>query len=350
MTQNEKKGKSLRKLKTIDITTVAKESGVSVATVSRVLNNEHGVSEEVRRKTLDFMDRSGYRPRANSKRGTRLAVVMQDEAPDFDGFFARILTGIFAYTSEENVETTLVHYVPGRNAEVSITEYLRRKRCNGALFLGSSLSDIEELVEARIPVVLVTNRSDQPGIGFIDCDSHGGASDEMNYLLRLGHRRIGYLSGSLEGSVDHRDRLAAYQDALESAGITAKKSWVVDCEPGPSELAGFVQAKKLLASNPDITAIFACNDLMAYGAVCACIESGRRVPEDISVVGYDDNPTSRFYNPPLTTVRQPLREMGYEAAKWVDRKLKGAKDPLPRKIMTSELIVRRSCAPVSNQA
>lgn len=334
-------------MKELDITTIAKEAGVSVATVSRVLNNEHGVSDEVRRKTLDYIEKNGYQPRANSKRGTRLGVIMEDESPNFDGFFSQVLSGIFAYATEENVEITLVHYVPARRVDGSITEHLRRKRCNGALFLGLSLSDLTGLVEARIPVMLVTNRSSHPGVGFIDCDSYAGALEQMNYLLRMGHRKIGFLAAQLKGFVDHQERLAAYQDALKSSGVAMDKTWVVDYEPGQTEQAGYLQAKKLLALHPGISAIFACNDAMAYGAICACVESGRQVPQDVSVVGFDDNPTSRFYNPPLTTVRQPLREMGYEAAKLVDRKLKGKLKELPQKVLTSELIVRRSCAPVS---
>lgn len=333
-------------MKDFAITTIAKEAGVSIATVSRVLNNEQGVSDEVRRKTLELMEKNGYRPRPNTRRGTRLGVVMQDAAPDFDGFFSRVLTGIFAYASEENVETTLIHYRAERNEGVSVAEFLRRKRCNGAVFMASASVDAAELVASRIPTVFVANRNPHPSVGFIDCDSYAGALEQMNYLLRLGHRKIGYLSGQLEGYVDHLERLAAYQDAMKSAGLEVRKNWVVDYEPGPSEQSGFNQAKKLLADEPGVTAIFACNDLMAYGAVCACVEAGRRVPEDLSVVGYDDNSTSRFYNPPLTTVRQPLRDMGYEAAKWVDRKLRGKLTELPRKVLTSELIVRRSCAPV----
>jgi DNA-binding LacI/PurR family transcriptional regulator len=332
-------------LKDFDISTIAKETGVSIATVSRVLNNEHGVSDEVRRKTLDFMDQKGYRPRPNIKRSTRLGVVMQDEAPAFYGFFAHVLTGIFAYASEENVETALLHYVPSRNAAMSMTEFLRRKRCNGALTLASVPVNEEQLVASRIPIVCIANRGTHPQTGYIDCDSYAGASEQMQYLLRLGHVNIGFLSGKLEGFVDHQERLAAYRDALAAAGIQARHGWVSGFEPGPTEQAGYLQARRLLSAHPEITAIFACNDSMAYGAVCACVEAGRRVPEDISVVGYDDDLTSRFYNPPLTTVRQPLREMGYEAAKWVDRKLKGKLEELPRKVLSPELIVRRSCAP-----
>lgn len=333
-------------MKDFAITTLAKEAGVSIATVSRVLNNEQGVSDEVRRKTLELMEKNGYRPRPNTRRGTRLGVVMQDAVLDFDGFFSRILTGIFAYASEENVETTLIHHVAERSGGVSVAEFLRRKRCNGAVFMASAFVDANELVASRIPTVFVANRNPHPSVGFIDCDSYAGASEQMQYLLRLGHRRIGYLSSQLEGFVDHQGRLAAYQDAMKAAGIEVREGWVVHYNPGQTEQAGYNQARELLAADPKITAIFACNDLMAYGAICACVELGRRVPEDVSVVGYDDNSTSRFYNPPLTTVRQPLRDMGYEAAKWVDRKLRGKLSSLPRKIMTSELIVRRSCAPM----
>jgi len=337
----------------MNISSIAKASGISVATVSRVINNESGVSEELRRKTLAVIESKGYRPRDNVRRGARIAMVVRAGATSFDNFFAQVFTGISTYAFEQGVETTLLYHgakTGETEANLTLTELLRKKRCNGAVLI-SPLDPKEEreLLAARIPTVLVTNRPNRPdgeGIGFIDCDNHRGAKEQTEYLLRLGHRRIGYLCGQIEGMVDNQDRIAAYQQAMRAAGVEPDPGWIVPHRPtAVTEQAGYDQCRQLLEKHPDVTAIFANNDAMAYGAVSACAELGLRVPEDISVVGYDDNPTSRFYNPPITTMRQPLREMGAMAAQWVDMKLKDNRFVLPKKIIRGELIVRKSCAP-----
>lgn len=341
----------------MNISSIAKASGVSVATVSRVINNESGVSEELRRKTLAVIEGKGYRPRENIRRGTRIAMVVQTGTPAFENFFSQIFTGVSSYALEHGVETTLLYHTaasetesgksPEREPEEqSLTELLRKKRCNGAILLSPlDINESRALLAARIPTVLVANRSMLDGIGYIDCDCHRGALEQTEYLLRLGHHRIGFLCGHLEGVIDHQERLAAYKQAMDSAGIVPKPGWIVPHAPTPvTEQAGYDQARQLLEKHPEITAIFATNDSMAYGAISACVELGLRVPEDISVVGYDDNPTSKFYNPPLTTTRQPLRDMGVEAAQWVDLKLKNKLKALPQKVIHGDLIVRRSCA------
>jgi DNA-binding LacI/PurR family transcriptional regulator len=334
----------------MNITSIAKASGISVATVSRVLNNESGVSETLRRKTLAVIESKGYRPRDNIRRSTRIAMVVAAGATSFDSFFAQVFTGVSTYAHEQGVETTLLyHGARKRDGDLSLTltELLRKKRCNGAIMIAPLTSkEGRELLAARIPSVLITNRTDVDGIGYIDCDNRHGALEQTEYLIRLGHRNIGYLSGQIEGMVDNQERIAAYKEAMHAAGIAADPGWIVPHRPtAVTEQAGYDQARQLLDKHPEITAIFANNDAMAYGAICLCTERGLRVPEDISVVGYDDNPTSKFYNPPLTTMRQPLREMGAEAAQWVDMKLKDKQFVLPKKIVRSELIVRKSCAP-----
>lgn len=334
----------------MNISSIAKASGISVATVSRVINNESGVSEELRRKTLAVIESKGYRPRDNIRRGARIGMVVAAGSTSFDSFFAQVFTGVSTYAYEQGVETTLLYHGPrSRDGDVqlTLTEQLRKKRCNGAVLIAPlDPEDARELVAARVPTVLVTHRTDVEGIGFIDCDNQRGAREQTEYLLRLGHRKIGYLCGQIEGMVDNQERIAAYKQAMLVEGVVPEPGWIVPHRPTTvTEQAGYDQARQLLDKHPEVTAIFANNDAMAYGAVSACAEYGLRVPEDISVVGYDDNPTSNFYNPPITTMRQPLRDMGALAAQWVDMKLKNNLFALPKKIIRGELIVRKSCAP-----
>jgi DNA-binding LacI/PurR family transcriptional regulator len=334
----------------MNISAIAKATGISVATVSRVINNESGVSEELRRRTLAVIESKNYRPRDNVRRGARIAMVVPSGASSFDNFFAQVFTGVSTFAFEQGVETTLLYHgarTRDGEAHLTLTELLRKKRCNGAILIAPlDLNEGRELLAARIPTVLVTNRTELEGIGFIDCDNHRGAQEQTEYLLRLGHRNIGYLCGQVEGMVDNQERIAAYKQSMLAAGVALDEGWIIPHHPtAVTEQAGYDQARVLLEKHPEITAIFANNDAMAFGAVSACTELGLRVPEDVSVVGYDDNPTSKFYNPSITTMRQPLRDMGSEAAEWVDMKLKDNRFMLPRKVIRAELIVRKSCAP-----
>lgn len=336
----------------MNISSIAKATGISVATVSRVINNESGVSEGLRRRTLAVIESKNYRPRGNIRRGARIAMVVPPGACSFDNFFAQIFTGVSTYALDHGVETTLLYHGTQTrvgDANMTLTELLRKKRCNGAILIAPLDSkEAHEQLAARIPTVLVTNRTDLEGIGFVDCDNRRGAQEQTEYLLRLGHRNIGYLCGQIEGMIDNQERIAAYKQSMLAAGIVLNPGWIVPHRPtAVTEQAGYDQACQLLEKHPEITAIFANNDAMAFGAVRACAELGLRVPEDVSVVGYDDNPTSKFYNPPITTMRQPLREMGAEAAQWVDMKLKDKLFVLPKKVIRGELIVRESCAPPS---
>ena len=337
---------------TVNITKIAQASGISVTTVSRVLNHDDGVDEVVRQKTLKVIERSGYRPRKNIRRGTRLGVVVRRDAPSFNAFFSCVFAGVAAYATEAEIDFTLIHYTPpSLNGTQSLADVLRKKRCNGAILLSMlEDQDVISLREAQIPIVLVAYRTEEEGVGYIDCNCFKGAYEQTLYLLRQGHRRIGFLCGELKGIVDHQERLGGFQKAMREAGISVSPDLIVPHKPaGLSELAGYNQTRTLLNSGCKVTAIFATNDLMAYGAICYCTEHGLRVPEDLSVVGYDDTPTSRFYNPPLTTTRQPLREMGFDAAKAVDLKLQGKIDRLPTDLIENELIARRSCAAPSRE-
>lgn len=336
----------------MNISEVAKTAGVSVTTVSRVLNHEDGVDEKVRRRTLEVIEKSGYRPRNNIRRATRLGVVVRHDAPSFESFFSCVFSGVSEYATEAGIDFTLVRYTPpSQNGTLRLADALRKKHCNGAVMLAPLEDpDVISLREANIPVVLVAHRLESDGVGYIDCDCFKGAYEQTCYLLRMGHRDIAFLCGELEGNVDHQERLGGFQKAMREACVSVPPELIIPHQlSGLTELAGYNQTRRLLESGRKITAIFATNDQMAYGAICYCAQHGLRVPEDISVVGYDDSPTSRFYNPPLTTTRQPLKEMGFDAAKAVDLKLRGKITTLPTTIIENELIARRSCAASSRE-
>lgn len=331
----------------MNLRAIAKDSGLSVATVSRVINNESGVSDELRKKAFEAIERHGYKPqRKKRKQVTRIGIVVESGGTSFNSFYAQIFSGASRYAFDRGIETTLLFYSTGGDFDdIDLTALLRKKRCNGTVLVGPlSAENAEKLVEARIPTVLVSHRLEMEGIGFIDCDNSTGSRTQTEYLLGMGHRKIGYLCGDATNG-DNRDRVDAFCQTMKSNGVTVDESWLVPHQPTQtSEEAGYNQAKVLMSRCPDLTAIFANNDSMAWGAITACVEMGLNVPADVSVVGYDDNSASRYFNPPLTTMRQPLEDMGAEAIRWVDEKLNDKISELPHKVIMGELMVRKSCA------
>jgi DNA-binding LacI/PurR family transcriptional regulator len=335
----------------LSIKTIAREANVSIATVSRVMNNRSDVTEELRQRVRDVLDRSEYRPRIMSNRTINLAIVLQMCHPIVENFTAGILSGISKYAFEQGVDTTTIFLPTHRATKESVLEKIRERRCDAAVlvFPQTLREQLLEMTRSGVPIIMINARFDIEGTGYVDNDSYAGAHEATKHLLALGHRRIGFLCNVMKDNDDHQFRFAGYEMAMKEAGIEVDPRWIVTHLPTyQTERAGYLQAQALLDADPSVTAIFATNDNMAYGAILACTERGLRVPDDISVVGFDDYPTSAYYNPPLTTVRQPLEELGYRAAKYADTLAKGAIPVPPREILPTKLVVRKSTAPVKS--
>ena len=337
----------------MSIDLIAKHARVSKATVSRVLNNEAGVSEELRERVKKAVRQRDYRPRVVSNRLTNVALIVAMERPVMESFAAGIFSGVAAYAFEHGIETSVVFYPVSRPRNQPLVQAVRERRCNAAilLFPAQMTDQLQSLSESGIPTMLVAGRAEIDKIGYVDTDSHPGAQQVVEHLIGLGHRRIGMLCGPIDsGDFDHAERLNGYQSALRQAGLAGEERWLIPHQPThETPRAGYLQMQELLKRDPAITAVFANNDEMAYGAILACTESGRRVPEDISVTGFDDYQNSQFYSPPLTTFRQPITQMGYEAAKFVDTVSRGVIDQLPRRVLQGELITRKSTAEIARK-
>jgi DNA-binding LacI/PurR family transcriptional regulator len=265
--------------------------------------------------------------------------------PVLEEFAADVLSGIASYAFEQGVETSMLYLPMKQNPPADLVSLLRERRCDAALLLHTppSLRQIQDLVDSGIPVMLLANQSEIVGLGYVDSDSQAGARQLMRHLFDLGHERIGFLAGEMLDNYDHQQRQATYQHCMKQAGLKIQPNWIVPHQPtNHASEAGYRQALTLLENDASITAIFANNDTMAYGAIWACEEMGRKVPHDISVVGFDDYRASSFFNPPLTTIRQPITTLGYEAAKSVDLVVRGITDQLLQRVMNCELIVRQS--------
>lgn len=330
------------------INDVAKSAGVSTATVSRVLSNAAVVAPATRRKVLAAVERLGYAPNATAKnlrmlRTRRLLVTVPDISRPM---FALILQGIEETAHREGYAVLLgdTQYDQGR--EERYAAMLQAKEADGLIFLGRKLSKgVEGLVKAntgsRSPVVNALGFVPQLGIPSVQIDNKAAAVEAMDHLYRLGHRHIGIVTGPpLSYVSDQRLRGArarAKQEAAERHLVVMNGDFSID--------SGVVAGERLLGRKQPPTAIFCLNDEMAMGVIHTARRRKMRIPDDLSVVGVDDIRYARYTDPPLTTVAQPMRQMG-EIAVRVLLDLLNGRDTSPEQVtLPHTLVVRASTAP-----
>ncbi len=321
----------------VKLADVAAHAGVSVATVSKVVNERYGVSKETVDRVRSSIDELGYAGNlsASSLRSSRTNVLGILVAA-FEPYSAELLKG--ASRVAEDSEYELLAFT-GRNAP----GWERRSlaRLGGTLIDGAILvTPTVVSANAPIPVVAVDPHYGPSDLAWVDADSYRGARLATEHLIGLGHRRIGLLGGRRDlDSAVLRER--GYRDSMTAAGIDLDESLVRDA--GYEAEPALVAARELLQRGDRPTAIFAANDMSALSVVAVAKSLGIRVPEDLSVVGFDDVPDAALANPPLTTVRQPLQRMGEEAMKLL-LDLLGDVDR-PRHVrLPVELVQRATCA------
>ena len=327
---------------------IARQAGVSEATVSRVINDRPGVSAETRQAVLTALDVLGYeRPERLRKRSAGLVglVVPELENPIFPAF-AQVIESTLAQSGYTPVLCT---QTPGGVTEDEYVEMLLDRQVSGIVFVSglhadttAGLDRYRRLLDRPLPVVLVNGYTEGLDAPFISCDDRAAAEMAVAHLVALGHRRIGLISGP--------ERFQAVQRKL--AGYRAAMARELDADGhDPDELValtlfgvegGEVAADRLLQR--DVTGIVCGSDLMALGAVRAARRRGLDVPRDVSVVGFDDSPLIAFTDPPLTTVRQPVREMAVAAVRALVDEIDGHGAPRSEYVFRPELVVRGSTA------
>jgi LacI family transcriptional regulator len=328
----------------VTITAIAREAGVSVPTVSRVVNGRSDVSPQTRERIEELLRQHGYRGR--SGRGRPSARLIDLVFNDLDSPWAvEIIRGVedIAHASGVGTVVSAIH-----RRTTSARQWLQNMRARATDGVILVTSDLESPVGAelrRLDVATVV--IDPAGVPALDVPTIGatnwsGGLSATEHLLSLGHRRIGFIAGPRR-LLCSRARLDGYRAGLEAAGIELEEDLV---RPGDFyHESGFDGGNALLDLPNRPTAIFAASDQMAFGVYEAVRRHGLRVPDDVSVVGFDDLPEVRWSSPPLTTVRQPLAEMGILAARTVLRLAQGEKLESPRVELATTLVVRDSTAP-----
>ncbi|WP_250008098.1 LacI family DNA-binding transcriptional regulator [Actinoplanes sp. M2I2] len=325
----------------VTIATIAEAAGVSVPTVSRVLNGRTDVSPETRDRIEHLLREHDYRPR-NSRQPLRAGLV-DLVFHDLDSPWAvELIRGVEEVTHAAGVGT-VVSAVHRRTASTrQWLQNLRSRQSDGVILVISDGAGpvYTELHRLNVPMVIIDPAggaaSDVPTIG---ATNWSGGRSATEHLISLGHQRIGLIEGP-RSLLCSRARLDGYRAALESAGMRVDRRLI---EPGDfSHEGGFAAAQRLLERDDPPTAIFASSDQMALGVYEAARLKGIRVPDELSVVGFDDLPEARWSSPPLTTVRQPLADMGGLAARTVLRLSRGEPIETPRVELATELVVRES--------
>jgi LacI family transcriptional regulator len=340
-----------RRTNAVTIIDVAREAGVSYSTVSRVINNHTHVLPETRERVLNAMMRLGYvvNQQARSLRGGRSQVIGLLVHDIGNNYVGQLIRGIDAELAANQYDLMLYTTHRRKIKESAYVATITRGLADGLLLVlpTNAREYLETLHQQQYPHVLIDYQHvDSPLTSTVQATNYRGAYDATRYLIELGHRRIGYIIGSPEMPCS-LDRLAGYRAALADAGIPEDPNLIYQGDF--FRTPGYAASQHFLSLDDPPTAIFAANDLAAFGVMDGILQRGLHVPEDISLIGFDDIWEAGHVHPGLTTVRQPLEEMGRTAARLLLERLNNPDLPGERVEMPTELVIRESCAPVRHQ-
>jgi DNA-binding LacI/PurR family transcriptional regulator len=335
------------KRKRVTIKDVAARAGVSRQTVSRVLNEEGVVAEATRTRVLAAINELGYRPSAIarslvSQRTYTLGLLTADFS---DYTHARIIEGAEAEAREHGYLIFVSGAEHSPDGEpLCCSPLLSQYQAEGLLIVyhGSDHDryEIFEHIPRDLPVVTIGYAPHRDHIVTVGIANTQGARQATQHLLGLGHRRIAHITGPMQMYAS-QERRHGYAAALQEAGITPEDSWVASGDWSSS--SGYHAAQQLLNRNLDFTALFVQNDRMAMGALQALREHKLRVPQDVAVVGFDNTPSTPYFDPPLTTLHQPNYELGRTGARLLINLINGQPAPSVPIRLATRLIIRSSC-------
>jgi DNA-binding LacI/PurR family transcriptional regulator len=326
---------------------VARLAGVSRATASRVANNSPKVSPEARAAVQAAIARLGYVPNRAARslmtrRSDSIGVVIMEPAGSLfaDPFFGNLLVGISDGLAARDIQLVLLMAQTARE-EARVERYLEAGHVDGAILVGPHGVDPvpARLDRQGVPIVLSGRQLGDGGVSHVDSDNRGGARAAVAHLLDSGRRSIATIHGTLDLS-SGIDRLEGYRDALREAGLPLDAGLEGPGNFHPVSAADAM--RELLERRPGIDAVFAASDSMAAAAMRVLQENGRRVPEDVAVVGFDDSPIAITTRPELSTVRQPIEAMGREMARLLLYRIDNPGEAPSQVVFNTELVVRAS--------
>jgi len=331
---------------TVTIYDVAREAGVSMATVSRVVNHNPNVKPQTRKKVYEAIERLGYRPNAvarglASKKTTTVGVVIPDIA---NTNFAEVARGIEDIANMYHYNIILSNADKRKDKEIRVVNTLLEKQVDGLLFMGGVVTEehVQAFNTSNVPIVLCATTDEKGAMPSVDIDHEGAAFDAVTKLIQEGHRSIAMISGTLQDPANGYARFQGYKRALETAGLPYREDYV---RVGNYRYESGIEATEYflkLSERP--TAIFAATDEMAIGAIHCLQDAGWKVPEEMSVIGVDNSRMASMVRPMLTTVAQPMYDIGAVSMRLLTKLMKKEAVDNAKVTLPHELIVRRSVA------
>ena len=338
----------------ITIRDVAQKAGVSTATVSLVLHNKRRISEETRRRVLKAVQELNYHP-SQMARGLVMKqtgnigfVLTEDHFLRTEPFYTKIFLGTEFETHDSNY-FILLSTIPTRfSDDEPLPRFVTQQNVDGVIIAGKvPLKFIEKIDKYNLPLIFVDYYPPKGDYSAVLIDNIQGGMMATKHLIDLGHKKIAFIGGDIEHpSVN--ERLIGYKMALEKSGLEYDANLVITGESSPTRENGYNAVCSLMKRGVRFSALFACNDAMAIGAMECLKKQGFKIPENVSVVGFDDIESDIFQEPPLTTVAVPKFDMGIEAMRLM-------RDILNKKVRTNkkvlvpvELVVRKSTAKIAD--
>ncbi|MFF2407248.1 LacI family DNA-binding transcriptional regulator [Streptomyces sp. NPDC058092] len=326
---------------------VAARAGVGRGTASRVINGSPRVSAHTREAVEAAVAELGYVPNraARALAGNRtdaIALVVPEPETRFfaEPYFSDIVRGVGAALADTDMQLLLTLVGSDRERR-RLAQYLTAHRVDGVLLVSVHADDpLPDLLEQLgMPAVMSGRRSAAEPLASVDSDNFEGARAAVDHLISRGRRSIATITGRLD-VYGARRRLDGYRKAVSAAGLGPDEQLIAPADF--TEEGGGQAMRDLLARRPDVDAVFAASDVMAAGARQVLREAGRRIPDDVALIGFDDSAVARHMDPPLTSVRQPIEEMGRTMARVLLQEIAGENQEHPQIVLPTELIVRDS--------
>lgn len=327
---------------------VAKKANVSIATVSLVINNHKRISPDTRKKVLETIEALGYQPSRSArglvsrKSGNIGFILTEDHFLKTEPFYTQIFLGTEFEARQHPYYVLLSLITTDYSQHPVLPRFVLENSVDGIIIAGKVPDElISSLSQYSVPVVFVDYYPNENGRAAVLIDNLNGGSQATQHLIDCGHKQIAFLGGDM----DHpsiRDRFQGYKITLEKNNLNFTDDLVIDTEIATSRESGYRAASILLKKIEKFTAVFACNDAMAIGAMQFFKEAGLRIPTDISIIGFDDVQMDILVDPPLTTVHVPKVDMGSEAMRLISEILSSKRDGTRKILMPVNLIVRNS--------
>ncbi len=325
---------------------IASLAGVSITTVSQILNNKGSrFSSETRQKVLDVVEKYHYKPDFFAKnmiiRHTKTIGMIVPDVTDF--FFSKVIEGVETYLNPLGYMILLCNSKLIKEKELLYIDELLQRSVDGIILATPFVHSYEELkensVKKRTPFIFIDRGLNEREEGRFIVKEYEGAYQAIQYLIENGHKKIGMLK-EMEGYYQLAERLDAYKDCLLANHLEFDESFVKNGQLTMS--GGYQAAEELLIEHPEVTAVFCGNDEMAVGAYQAITRLGKKIPEDISVVGFDNLEIAQYIVPSLTTIAQPTFDIGFYAAKFMVDAIDNPERRIPSKIFETEFLIRNS--------